>query len=64
MRLDNLSHNMLREIQGGNKETLKKALKEELECTKEELIVFPLEKIEELRGKAKALQLIIDLLER
>jgi predicted trehalose synthase len=43
-------------------EFIYKALKEELEHTKEELVSMPMDKVGELRGRARVLKTIVKLL--
>lgn len=62
MSLTNLSTADKRQIKSGDIKFLKKILLKEYEDTKENLVSFPLDKIQELRGKAVELSAIIKLL--
>ncbi len=62
MRINNLSKLDRDRIKSGDVKFLKKILEWEYEEIKEELVTFPLDKIQELRGKATELSVIIKLL--
>jgi hypothetical protein len=58
----NLSSEQKQRIKSGDIKYLKGILEKEYEEAKENLISFPLDKVEELRGSAKTLSAIIKLL--
>ena len=62
MRLNNLSAATKEDIKRGNRRLLEVVIKEELEGLKEDLIDLPLDKIEGLRGSARTLRLLLELL--
>ena len=62
MRLNNLSKMDKDRIKSGDVKFLKRALESEYSEVLEELVTFPLDKIQELRGKAVAFATIIKLL--
>jgi len=61
MRLSNLSNESKNRV-GRDLFYLKEVLQKELEATKSDIIFVPSDKIEELRGRAKVLTLIISLI--
>lgn len=62
MRLNNLSKSDKDRIKSGDVKFLKRALESEYSEALQELVTFPLDKVQELRGKAVALATIIKLL--
>lgn len=62
MRLDNLKTPEKERFLTGDIHFIKEVLEEELDLTKNDLIFFPKEKLEELRGRAKVLATILNLL--
>jgi hypothetical protein len=62
MRLDNLNSDQKEAFRRRDIDFILKVLQEELVHTKNELVSMPLEKIGELRGRAKTLQSIVKLL--
>lgn len=62
MRLDNLPEVIKEDIKNRNTIVLIRALREELEEIKEELIDLPMEVLPELRGRAKTLRRLLELL--
>lgn len=62
MSLDNLGSKDKERIKSGDIQLIKEIIKKELEDIKEDLIFLPMEKVEELRGKARILVSLIKLL--
>ena len=62
MRINNLSKSDRGRIKSGDVIFLKRCLESELESVKDDLVTFPLDRIQELRGQAVALATIIKLL--
>ena len=62
MRLDNLNMEQRDRFRTREVEFIYKALKEELEHTKEELVSMPMDRLGELRGRARVLKTIVKLL--
>lgn len=66
MRIKAMLHNLKQQdkdrFKSGDLLFIKQKLEEELEKTKNDLISLPINKVEELRGKAQMLTLIINLL--
>jgi hypothetical protein len=62
MRIDNLPIRDIERVKSGDIRYLTVLLDAELEYIKEDLISLPVSKVEELRGKAKAIKAILKLL--
>ena len=62
MRLNNLSNEEKRRVNSGDIKFLKMLLEKEYDEVKEDLVVYPLDKLQELRGQAVVLATLIKLL--
>jgi len=62
MRLDNLNMEQRERFHSKEVGFIYKVLKEELDHTKSELVTMPMDRIGELRGRARVLQTIVKLL--
>jgi len=61
-RISNLGADSLSRIKAGDWGFFKRILQSELEATSEELLEFPIEKVEELRGRAKLLKILLEII--
>ena len=62
MILDNLKAPDKERIKSGDLAFIKELIRKDLETTKESLITFPIDKVQELRGRAKVLSTLLTLL--
>jgi hypothetical protein len=61
-RISNLKTESLSKIKAGDWRFFKEVLGGELEATSEEILEFPIEKVEELRGRAKLLKVLLEII--
>jgi hypothetical protein len=62
IRLDNLDQTSKERFRAGDKQFIKKTVKEEANLVMQDLVYYPVEKVGELRGRAQVLLLLNQLL--